>query len=69
MNIPSAFFQVRGADVLRGDALTYKKASRLHDNVRTRVGLHDGLPYVLWDNHPKCLTSKPFAEYNRLGLS
>lgn len=69
VNIPSAFFQVRGADVLRDAALTYKKAPRLHDNVRTRIGLHDGLPYTLWDNHTKCLISKLFAEYNRLGLS
>ncbi|KAJ9634473.1 hypothetical protein H2204_006298 [Knufia peltigerae] len=50
-NLPPAYFQICGADMLRDEALIYERELRLND-IETKVDIYPGLPHVFWYTHP-----------------
>lgn len=51
-DLPPAYIQICGADMLRDDAILYERVLREDYNIPTRVDMYAGLPHMFWAVYP-----------------
>jgi acetyl esterase/lipase len=61
-DLPPAYLQASGGDMLRDDSIIYERVLREEYKIPTRIDIYKGMPHMFWSFFPTFKTTRQWRE-------